>query len=104
MHFPDILLIMQYMKAVLIYRKTELRADGVKLDMVIWQLPHATPDRLHGLKYRLWAGRGGATLVRYDNERGKGDHRHTAAGERPYVWRGMVALVVDFLNDVEATK
>ena len=104
MHFPDILLIMQYMKAVLIYRKTELRADGVKLDMVIWQLPHATPDRLHGLKYRLWAGRGGATLVRYDNERGKGDHRHTAAGERPYVWRGMVALGGGFLNDVEATK
>ena len=95
---------MQHMKAVLIYRKTELRADGVKLDMVIWQLPHATPDRLHGLKYRLWAGRDGATLVRYDNERGKGDHRHTAAGEHPYGWRGMVTLVEDFLNDVEAAK
>jgi hypothetical protein len=72
--------------------------------MVIWQLPHATPDRPHGLKYRLWAGRDGATLVRYDNERGKGDHRHTAAGEYPYVWRGMVALVEDFLNDLEVMK
>lgn len=95
---------MQYMKAVLIYRKTEFRPDGVKLDMVIWQLPHPTPDRPHGLKYRLWAGREGATLVRYDNERGKGDHRHTAAGEYPYAWRGMAVLVDDFLNDVEVMK
>jgi len=95
---------MPYTKAVLIFRKTELRPDGVKLDMVIWQLPHPTPDRPHGLKYRLWAGREGATLVRYDNERGKGDHRHTPAGECPYVWRGMVALVEDFLSDVEVIK
>ncbi|MGH8524670.1 MAG: toxin-antitoxin system TumE family protein, partial [Gammaproteobacteria bacterium] len=28
------------------------------------------------LKYRLYCGRGGRCLVRYDNETGKGDHRH----------------------------
>lgn len=66
-------------KATLIYRLNETRLDGIKVDMVIWQLPVPTQDRPHGLKYRLWAGRDGKTLVRYDNEKGKGDHKH--AGE-----------------------
>jgi hypothetical protein len=92
------------MKAALIYRKTDLRSDGIKLEMVICQLPTPTPDRPHGLKYRLWAGRDGNTLVRYDNEAGKGDHKHVGRAEKPYVWRGMSALVEDFLNDVEALK
>jgi hypothetical protein len=92
------------MKAVLIYRKTDIRSDGIKLEMVIWQLPAPTPDRPHGLKYRLWAGRDGKTLVRYDNEAGKGDHKHVGRVEKPYAWRGMGALVEDFLNDVEALK
>ena len=92
------------MKAVLIYRKTEIRPDGIKLEMVIWQLPAPTPDRPHGLKYRLWAGRDGKTLVRYDNESGKGDHMHVGRIEKPYAWKGMSLLVEDFLKDVEALK
>ena len=100
----NILRSMQYMKTTLIYRKTETRADGVKLDMVIWQLPSETADRSHGIKYRLWAGRAGKTLVRYDNEAGKGDHKHVGAVEMPYVWRGLEWLVADFVAEVEALK
>lgn len=96
--------ILPVMKAVLIYRKTEIRPDGVKIEMVIWQLPAPTPGRPHGLKYRLWAGREGKTLVRYDNEAGKGDHKHIGRTERPYAWQSMSALVEDFLRDVEALK
>ncbi len=92
------------MKAVLIYHKTAIRPDGVKLEMVIWQLPAPTPDRPHGLKCRLWAGRDGKTLVRYDNESGKSDHKHVGRIEKPYAWQGMSALVENFLNDVEALK
>lgn len=92
------------MKALLIYHKTETRADGIKLDMVIWQLPAPTTDRPHGIKYRLWAGRDGMTLVRYDNETGKGDHKHAGERELPYAWRGLAALVADFIADVEALK
>ena len=92
------------MKATLIYRKTETRADGVQLDMVIWQLPAAAADRPHGIKYRLWAGRAGETMVRYDNEAGKGDHKHVGAVEMPYVWRGLEWLVADFIAEVEALK
>ena len=95
---------MQYMEATQIQRKTETRADGIKLEMVIWQLSQATAERPHGLKYRLWAGRDGNSLVRYDNERGKGDHRHLGRRKISYELRGLAALVEDFMNDVEALK
>lgn len=90
-------------KATLIYRLNETRLDGVKVDMVIWQLPTPTPDRPHGLKYRLWAGRDGKTLVRYDNESGKGDHKHLgeAAVEEVNCFVSLSKLVADFFADIE---
>ena len=100
----DILATLQSIKAALIYRKTEIRADRIELEMVIWQLPAPTPDRPHGLKCRLWAGRDDKTLVRYDNEAGKGDHKHVGRVEVPYAWQDMSARVEDFLNYVEALK
>lgn len=57
-------------------RKIKL-PDGSFVSVVIWELPEATDERPHGLKYRLnYCSADGATLVRYDNERGKGDHKH----------------------------
>ncbi len=90
-------------KATPIYRLKETRLDGVKVDMVIWQLPTPTPDRPHGLKYRLWAGRDGKTLVRYDNESGKGDHKHLgeAGVEEVYYFVSLSKLVADFFADIE---
>ncbi|MGH8632900.1 MAG: toxin-antitoxin system TumE family protein [Burkholderiales bacterium] len=44
------------------------RQGKLLIEMVLWQLPMATADRPHGIKYRLYLGREGKTLVRYDNE------------------------------------
>jgi Family of unknown function (DUF6516) len=45
-------------------------------------------------------GLAGRRLVGYDNERGKGDHRHIEGREEPYRFRGWEALIDDFLGDV----
>lgn len=78
----------------------EFRAAQGELlvQMVLWQVPRPTKDRPHGLKYRLYLGRAGETLVRYDNETGKGDHRHSGAGEAqvPYEFRSVEKLLNDF--------
>lgn len=78
----------------------EFRAAQGELlvQMVLWQIPRPTKDRPHGLKYRLYLGRAGETLVRYDNEAGKGDHRHMGAGEAqvPYEFRSVEKLLNDF--------
>jgi hypothetical protein len=62
-------------------------------------LPAATADRPHGLKYRLYCGRNGDCLVRYDNEAGKGDHRHYGDDEEPYPFTTIEQLLADFRTD-----
>ncbi|HEX3527625.1 MAG TPA: DUF6516 family protein [Thermoanaerobaculia bacterium] len=44
------------------------------------------PPSRHWYKYRLYYGAAGRTHVRYDNERGKGDHRHLGDGEEANVF------------------
>lgn len=78
----------------------KLKHGDLMVQIVIWQLPRATPDRPHGLKYRLWCGRAGKTVVRYDNETGKRDHLHDASGERPYAFVSPEQLIEDFAADV----
>lgn len=89
------------MNATLVAKRKETLPSGVTVEIAIWRLPAPTPDRLHGFKYRLWAGRAGTTLVRYDNERGKGDHRHERGREFSYRFSSLARLIEDFLADVE---
>jgi hypothetical protein len=70
-------------------------------EMVIWQLPTSSPERPHGLKYRLYFGRDGQRIVGYDNERGKGDHKHILDVEKRYKFTTPQKLVADFLADIE---
>jgi hypothetical protein len=67
----------------------------------VWKLPMATPERPHALKYRLYCGRAGRCLVRYDNEIGKGDHVYYGEQQVPYHFVSRERLMVDFVNDVK---
>jgi Family of unknown function (DUF6516) len=87
------------MAARLLFHKKQLYRDGI-VEMVIWQLPQADAERPHGLKYRLVYVREGKRIVGYDNERGKGDHKHIADQELPYRFSGVRDLVRDFWTDV----
>lgn len=91
---------MQRMKAILIYSRKEVRPDGTIIQAVIWQLPATSAERSHGLKYRLYCGQGGQCLVRYDNEAGKGDHRHYGGREESYQFASFDQLLDDFYADV----
>lgn len=88
------------MKARLIIRDRRLFDDGALIDMVIWLVPEPVPPTGHGLKYRLYYGRDGRRIVGYDNERGKGDHRHLEDREEPYAFVSLERLLDDFEADV----
>ena len=75
--------------------------DGAIVEMTIWQVPEPVQGSQHRLKYSLFYGRPGQRLVGYDNERGKGDHRHTPDGETPYRFTTPEKLIADFLVDVK---
>jgi hypothetical protein len=93
------------MKARLIYREKFIYQDGSIREMVLWQLPGTTAERPSGLKYRLYYGLpDGTCAVLYDNETGKGDHRHFRTVEESYPFRGVEALVTDFLEDIEKVR
>jgi len=51
------------------------------VEMVVWRLDEAVEGCTHDLKYRLAYVVDGACVVRYDNEAGKGDHRHVGGRE-----------------------
>jgi len=93
------------MEARLLHRIKDVYPDGAVLEVVIWKLPKATRDRPHGLKYRFYYGSAdGSVVIRYDNETGKGDHRHDGHREEPYVFVDIDTLVVDFLADVKRAR
>jgi hypothetical protein len=69
------------MKAVLLIRERIVFPDGSLVDMVVWHVPQPVPPATHRFKYRLAYVVGGKRVLGYDNERGKGDHRHVKARE-----------------------
>ena len=87
------------MKAVLLLNKKQKYKQGF-VELVIWKLPGKDKERRHGLKYRLVYIVGGERLVGYDNERGKGDHKHIQGREYPYEFVDIDQLIEDFLNDI----
>ena len=88
------------MKARLLYRIREAHGAGV-IEAVIWEVPEPVPPSEHRVKYRLAYVVDGRRVVGYDNERGKGDHRHVRGREVRYRFKDVPTLLSDFLNDIE---
>lgn len=88
------------MDARLLVRHRRVFADGTIEEMVVWILPHPVPGSSHNFKYRLFFGTRGQRLIGYDNERGKGDHRHIEGVEEPYIFTSPRQLVIDFQGEV----
>ena len=55
----------------------------------------------HRFKYRLAYVVKGVCVVRYDNEAGKGDHRHFGGKESVYRFSTLERLIADFNRDIE---
>lgn len=88
-------------KAILLFRDKLVYSDGAIQEMVIWRLPASDSERPHGLKYSLYFGKEGKRIVGYDNERGKGDHRHYDMIEEPYNFTTVEQLMADFEADIQ---
>jgi hypothetical protein len=90
--------------AKLLYREKRTYSGGI-VEMVVWRVPDPVPPSEHPFKYRLVFVSDGKRLVGYDNERGKGDHRHIGKTEKPYEFVDEAKLLEDFWKDVkEAAK
>jgi len=95
---------MTNMKATPLVKARQPIADDRFVEMAIWSLPQPLPGSAHGFKYRLAFVVDGECVLRYDNEAGKGDHRHVRGNEQPYAFVSVDQLVDDFWADVTAWK
>lgn len=89
------------MDAELLLDRRDVLSDTAFIERVIWLLPRRLPGSAHRFKYRLALVVNGECVMRYDNEAGKGDHRHYREREEPYAFNDIDALLEDFREDVE---
>lgn len=88
------------MKAVAPIRRRVVLARDAFAEVAIWRAPHPVSPSRHRFKYRLACVVAGQCVLRYDNERGKGDHRHIGTVEAPYVLTTPDQLMADFNADI----
>jgi hypothetical protein len=87
-------------KATLLVRDRIAHSDDSFTEIVVWQVPQPLPGSSHSYKYRLALVVRGSCPLRYDNEAGKGDHRHSPQGEARYRFTSLDRLFADFERDV----
>ncbi len=88
------------MRTVLLLCRRVIVAADAFAEVVIWRVPEPIPPATHEFKYWLAYVVGDQCVLRYDNERGKGDHRHVGAEEEPYSFSSPDQLMADFEADV----
>lgn len=92
------------MRASLLIDERLVLDDAAFVELAVWRLDRPLAGCDHRFKYRLAYVVHGACVARYDNEAGKGDHRHVGARERAYRFTSLDALQVDFWADVARWK
>jgi len=90
--------------AELIFEDKQVLEDGSIIEMRIWRVPLPVPPSAHSFKYSLFYGRPGELTVLFDNERGKGDHRHIGAVEGAYRFESPEKLIEDFKAAVREAR
>lgn len=92
------------MKATLLLRRRVADATGGFAEYVVWRLPEPLPPSMHPFKYRLAYVVARECVIRYDNELGKGDHRHYGVKEGGYRFISTEQLIADFEADIARWK
>jgi hypothetical protein len=89
------------MKAMLLAGERFHLNEVTFVEVRIWQVPVPLSGSAHSFKYSLALVANGVCVLRYDNEAGKGDHKHRGDRQVAYRFRDLDRLRQDFMRDVE---
>jgi len=92
------------MASTRIVHTKEVQDDGSIIEIVVWLLDSPVLECEHLYKYRLFYRSPTNYIIRYDNERGKGDHRHLGDIENPYHFVSIPQLIAHFQQDIESRE
>jgi len=77
-------------------------AENASAELVVWKVPQPLRGSIHYFKYRFALIVDDICVMRFDNEAGKGDHKHVDGREVPYDFVGVAELKRDFLIEARA--
>jgi hypothetical protein len=83
------------MQAQLLLRERQIFDVKRFADVVIWRVPVPVRNSGHAFKYRLAYVVDDVCVLRFDNEAGKGDHKHIGANQVPYTFTTPSQLISD---------
>lgn len=89
------------MNADLMLSERHTISENAFIEMVVWRLHSPLSGSRHCYKYRLALVVNGDCVLRYDNESGKGDHKHVGKKEVLYDFTTPRILLDDFWSDVD---
>jgi hypothetical protein len=83
------------MKAEALARERYILAEDAYVDIAARRVPRSVKGSTHRVKYRLALVVAGECVLPYDNDTGKGDHRHVGAVGTPYSFSSYKQLLAD---------
>ena len=89
------------MKAKLLIKERLTQGENGFAELILWHVPIPVEGSQHAFKYRLALVIDNLCVLRYDNEKGKGDHKHMGDVEVIYLFESPQRLLSDFWQDVE---
>ena len=92
------------MQAELLLDERHVLSEAAFAELVVWRVPTPVRGSAHRFRYRLALVVKGECVLRYDNETGKGDHRHVRGVETPYSFSTSEKLLADFWADVDVWR
>jgi hypothetical protein len=92
------------MRAEPLLHERLILAEDAFVELVVWKVNSPVRGSLHTFKYRLALAEKGECVLRYDNEAGKGDHKHLDGEESPYAFTTPAQLLTDFWHDVDRRR
>ena len=93
-------MIIDNMKAGKLHGDRSAVSNTAFVETVIWRVPDPLWARVT-IQYRLTLIEGGRCVLRYDNEAGKGDHKHYGRRQVAYNFTVIERLQSDFNTEVE---
>ncbi len=92
------------MASRLILKERLILADDLFAELVVWEVDPPVRASPHSYKYRLALIKRGNCVLRYDNEAGKGDHRHGPEGETTLTFAGLESVLDAFFAELDAWR
>lgn len=89
------------MRAERLLDERHVLSETAFAELVVWRVPAPVRGSAHRFRYRLALVVEGQCVLRYDNEPGKGDHRHVGEKEEAYEFSTPEQLLADFWTDVK---